>query len=92
MKSISISLPNVPGEHEIEIEVKINGVKTHYYYKVEIFRWEDCEAPTDNRVECIKKIVSGYDQDWELAQIGMPTDEYIPITFQRREKSAPVTA
>ncbi|MEM1135889.1 MAG: hypothetical protein AAGI07_08605 [Bacteroidota bacterium] len=89
MKSIAIEIPNVPGEHEIEVDVKINGKKTSYYYKVEIFRWEDCDTENqENRVECIKKIVSDYDEQWVLTQIGMPTEDFIPITFQKKlEKS-----
>ena len=85
MKSIAIEIPNVPGEHEIEVDVRVNGVKTSYNYKVEIFRWEDCDlTKNENRVECIKKIVSDYDDNWELTHIGMPTDEFIPITFQKK--------
>lgn len=86
MKSIAIEIPNVPGEHEIEVDVKINGVKTSYNYRVEIFRWDHCEEPYESRVECIRNIVKGYDSDWELTHIGMPTDEYIPITFQKKDK------
>jgi len=73
MKSIAIEIPNVPGEHEIEVDVKINGVKTSYNYKVEIFRWEECHVEDiENRVECI----------------GMPNEEFIPITFQKKSERA----
>ncbi|MBX2842644.1 MAG: hypothetical protein KTR26_12810 [Flammeovirgaceae bacterium] len=85
MKSIAIELPNIAGKHEIEVDVKINGKKTSYYYKVEIFRWEDCDQPRENRVECIKQMVTTYDGEWSLAHIGMPTDDFIPITFQKKE-------
>ncbi|MDW7692392.1 hypothetical protein R9C00_13350 [Flammeovirgaceae bacterium SG7u.111] len=84
MKSIAIEIPNVPGEHEIEVDVRVNGVKTSYNYRVEIFKWEDCEEPQETRIECIKKIVNMYDDEWQLTHIGMPNDEYIPITFQKR--------
>lgn len=92
MKSIAIEIPNVPGEHEIEVDVKINGVKTSYNYKVEIFRWEDCGLENqENRVECIKKIVSDYDEKWELTHIGMPTEDFIPITFQKKAEKLTFT-
>ena len=84
MRSIAVELPNVPGEHEIEVDVKINGIKRSYFYKVELFRWDDCDELPDSRVECIKKIVSEYDEEWELAHIGMPSKEFIPITFQKK--------
>ncbi len=84
MGAIAIQIPEVDGEQEIEVEVKINGVKKQYNYRVEIFYWDNCPFPTDNRVECIKNLVGSYDQEWELAHIGLPTDEYIPITFRKK--------
>ena len=85
MESLAIQIPTITGEQEIEVDVKINGVKKKYHYRIEIFFWEDCKTPSDNRAECIKEMVEGYDSSWELIHIGLPTDEFIPITFRQRK-------
>jgi hypothetical protein len=50
------------------------------------FYWEDCETPTIERAECIKHLLQGYDQDWSLYFTGSPTDEFVPITFVKRDE------
>ncbi len=42
MPSISIQLPAVEADQQVEVEVKINGKKKTYHYRVEIFAWEQC--------------------------------------------------
>lgn len=88
MNAISIQFPNVQGKHDIEVDVKIDGVRQQFSYRVDVFYWDDWEEEEnhnkENRVDCIKKIVSDYDDNWEVAQIGMPTETYIPITFMRK--------
>ena len=84
MNSIAIEIPNMKGKHDIEVEVKIDGVKHNYNYRVDVFYWEDCDEGGQDKAACIKKIVSDYDSEWELAHIGMPTAQYIPITFQKK--------
>lgn len=86
MSIIGIEIPKLGEEQDIQVEVKINGIKKQYNYRVEIFYWEECPYPTEDRVECIKNLVHGYNKDWELAHIGIPTDEYIPITFRKKRK------
>ncbi|MDN5205275.1 hypothetical protein QQ008_28080 [Fulvivirgaceae bacterium BMA10] len=87
MSPIAIQIPQISGEQEIEVEVKINGIKQQYNYRVEVFYWKDCKTPPEKRVECLKEIIEGYDDAWVLYQIGMPTDEYVPITFRRKRNS-----
>lgn len=84
MGIIGIEIPQMPGEQEIEVEVRVNGIKKQYQYRVEIFRWDDCPYPTEDRVECIRQLVNGYDKNWDLAHIGLPTDDFIPITFKKK--------
>ncbi len=84
MGAIAIQIPQITGEQDIEIEVKINGEKKSYNYRVEVFHWADCDKPSDDRVDCIRQILAKYDKDWELYQIGMPTDDVVPITFRRK--------
>lgn len=84
MGIIGIEIPQLNEEQEIEVEVKVNGIKKQYNYRVEIFYWDQCPYPTDDRVECIRQLVNNYDPNWDLAHIGLPTDDYIPITFRKK--------
>lgn len=88
MGIIGIEIPQLNEEQDIEVEVKVNGIKKQYHYRVEIFYWEECPYPTDDRVECIRQLINHYDQDWALAHIGLPTDDYIPITFKKKRRTA----
>lgn len=87
MGIIGIEIPELHGEQEIEVEVRVNGIKKQYNYRVEIFYWEECTAPASERVECIRELINNYDKNWDLAHIGLPTDEYIPITFRKKRLS-----
>ena len=84
---IAIQIPQIPGEQEIEIDVKVNGVTQQYKYRVEVFYWRDCRNPDANRVDCLREIINEYDKGWDLYQIGLPTDEFVPITFRQKRLS-----
>jgi len=81
MPSINIQLPAMEADQSIEIEVKINGKKKNYHYRIEIFAWSDCAQPS-SRAECLREMIQNYDQNWQIVQIGGPTDEYIPLMFK----------
>ena len=84
MPSISIQLPAIEADQQVEVDVKINGKKKTYHYRVEIFAWEQCHAPDEPRALCLKKMIEGYDQNWQMVQIGAPTDTAIPIMFKQK--------
>ncbi len=86
MAHIAIPLPLGEGKQEVEIEVTVNGQRRQLHYRVELFYWDDCQAPAHRRVECIRQMLSGYDQDWNLYYIGSPTDTFIPITFVKKDE------
>ncbi len=89
MPDITISLPSIEAEQSIEIEVKVNGKKKCFMYRVELFSWDDCEENDENRAECLKRMVGSYDQEhWQLVHIGSPSEENIPVMF--RKKMVPV--
>lgn len=98
MSYIAIPIPNLPGKQDIDIDVTINGQKQALHYRVELFYWGDCVGlPKDqpgfgrvtlDRVDCIQQHLSRYDKDWVLYYIGSPTDEFVPITFVRKEDLA----
>lgn len=85
MPHIAIPIPSIPGKQDIEIEVTINGAQQQLHYRVELFYWADCAVPTVDRAECLQHLLSDYDQDWMLYYIGSPTDDFVPITFVKRE-------
>jgi len=84
MPSISIQLPAIDADQQVEVEVKINGKKKTYHYRVEIFAWERCLDPGEERALCLKRMIEGYDKSWQMVQIGAPTETAIPIMFKQR--------
>lgn len=88
MAYIAVPIPNLPGKQDIEIEVTINGQKQQLHYRVEVFYWEDCGVPVVDRAECIRQMLSKYDEDWTLYYIGSPTEEFVPITFVKKGEIA----
>lgn len=90
MAHIAVPIPTLPGKQDIEIEVTINGQKQQLHYRVELFYWQDCKIPTIDRADCIRHMLSDYDQDWTLYYIGAPTDEFVPITFRRKGEALPI--
>ncbi len=85
MAYIAIPIPNLPGKQDIEIEVTINGQRQALHYRVELFYWDDCTVPTFDRVDCIRQHLANYDQDWTLYFIGSPTEQFVPVTFVKKE-------
>lgn len=85
MSHIAIPIPVGRGKQDIEVQVTINGQKKDLHYKVELFYWEDCTVSLENRVECIREMLNSYDETWSLYYIGEPTEEFIPITFIKKE-------
>jgi hypothetical protein len=85
MPHVAIPIPSIPGKQEIEIEVTINGAKQQLHYRVELFYWSDCADPVIDRAECIRNMLTHYNQEWMLYYIGAPTDEFVPITFVKKE-------
>ncbi len=85
MSHIVIPIPPSTEEQNIEIEVSINGIKHQLRYKVAYFYWSDCANPTFDRAECIKSLLLQNSDEWMLYYIGAPTDDYVPITFIKKE-------
>jgi len=84
MQTISIQLPAIEADQQIEVVVKINGHKKTFNYRVEIFSWEECIEPPQERALCLKRIIENYDKNWQLIQIGAPAEKTIPIMFRQR--------
>ena len=44
MAGITIQLPELDAEHNIEVEVKVNGKGKRYHNRIELFSWEECKG------------------------------------------------
>ncbi|MDH4219538.1 MAG: hypothetical protein OEY18_01830 [Candidatus Aminicenantes bacterium] len=86
MREVVLQIPTLESEQNIDIEVKINGKKRTMHYRVEIIAWEDYDGETADKVDVIKRVIREYDRDWQLIEIGMPTDTHIPIMFRKRRE------
>ncbi len=69
-------------EHLIKIEIRVNGEKKKYHYRVEIFKWKGCEQSTSH-AECLKNMIGHYDEEWRVVQIGGLTNHSIPVMFKQ---------
>jgi len=83
MREISLSIPTLESEQNIDIEVRINGKRRRLHYRVEIIAWEDYGRPEEERADVLRRVIKDYDKDWQLVQIGAPTDKTIPIMFRK---------
>ena len=48
MGIIGIEIPQLNEEQDIEVEVRVNGIKKQYHYRVEIFHWDDGSYPIED--------------------------------------------
>lgn len=85
MLQLSVPIPNIEGKQEIEIDMTVNGQKQKMHFMVEVFPWEACVTDSDNRVDCIRELVHDYGKEWSIYNIGVPTDNYVPLTFVKTE-------
>ncbi len=80
---IPIDIPPVDTENYVEVNVVVNGHKKQFKYRLEIFHWREWCGPSEERVEGLKRMISAYDKNWQLMQIGMPTETVIPLMFRQ---------
>ncbi len=89
MKEISIPLPDFLDKQIAEIEVKINGKKRRFNFKVESFRWEPDDEVwlIEDRIKMLQQRIETYDKSWELIQIFKPKDDskFIQVLFRQKE-------
>jgi hypothetical protein len=80
---IPIDIPPVDTENYVEVNIVVNGHKREFKYRLEVFRWRDWCKPAEERVEGLKRMIEAYDKNWQLMQIGMPTETVIPLMFRQ---------
>lgn len=91
MKDVSIPLPDFVDRQIAEIEVKINGKKRQYNFRVESFRWEpdDEEWSVNDKIKLLQSELANYDKSWELIQIFRPKEnsKFIQVLYRQKQTS-----
>ena len=83
MQTVSIQLPPIEAEGYVDVDVTVNGKKKEFKFRVAVFEWSEWTKPSEPRAETLKRIVASYDKNWQLLQIGSPTETSIPLMFRR---------
>lgn len=84
MSEICIQVPRMDDYKVIEVEVKVNGEKKRYNYRVELLDWDGKFSSTEERIKFMRDMINNYDPNWQLFQIGAPTEKHVPIMFRQR--------
>ena len=88
MKDVSIPLPEFLEQQIAEIEVKINGKKRQYNFRVESFRWEPASDvwTVEEKIKRLQEQINVYDKDWELIQIFKPKEDskFVQVLFRQK--------
>jgi hypothetical protein len=85
MKEITLQIPVLEAEQNIEIDVRINGRRQIMKYRVEIVEFEPDAGARQDSVALLKQVIREHDPDWQLIQIGAPLDHKIPVTFRQKQ-------
>jgi len=89
MRDVSIPLPDFLDKQIAEIEVKINGKKRQYNFRVESFRWEpdDEEWSVNDKIKLLQTGLANYDSSWELIQIFRPKEDskFIQVLYRQKQ-------
>ena len=84
MREICIQVPSLQENETVDVEVTDNGKKQHLNYRVENFDWSASDSITQNKIEKLRALITGYDSSWDLVQIGIPDGDVVPVMFRRR--------
>ena len=86
MREVVLTLPKMEGEHNLEIEVRINGKVDKLHYRVELVQWEEDTPTTSDKIMTLRHRIKEYDKDWKLIQIGIPEKDKIPLVFRKMKE------
>ena len=94
MKDVTIPLADFLEEQIAEVEVKINGKKRKYSFRIESFPWgseavdgQIADASITTKIENLRESIENYDKDWVLVQIFSPAPDaqHIQVLFRQKE-------
>ena len=93
MKDISIPLPDFLDQQIAEIEVKINGKKRQYNFRIESFRWEPDGVTllVADKVKILRENLEKYDKSWQLIQIFRPDEnsKFVHVLYRQSSPENP---
>lgn len=84
MGQICVQIPPLERAQTIDLEITIDGEKHFMNYRVESFDWGTGVSSREERVERLKQLISEYNPEYELVQIGNPADDLLPVLFRHR--------
>jgi hypothetical protein len=88
MKDVVIPLPDFLDKQFAEIEVKINGKKRQFNFRVESFRWEPENDVwlIEDKIKMLQEELKNYNEIWELIQIFKPKEgsKFIQVLFRQK--------
>ncbi len=84
MNEICIHVPSLRENQTVDVEVTVNGKKQLMNYRVESFDWTLGGHELTGRIERLRSMIDGYDEGWELVQIGIPDGDLVPVMFRKR--------
>ncbi len=96
MKDVTIPLVDFLEEQIAEVEVKINGKKRKYSFRIESFPWgvETVDGQIDDssiteKIEKLRESIENYNNNWELVQIFSPAPDakHIQVLFRQKTVS-----
>ena len=90
MAQICVPLPPMDKPRAVDLEVTIDGVRQSYHYRVETLVWAEYEPLS--KVNALQAFLERKDPEWQLASIGVPTDDSIPVLFRFRPRPLPTAA
>ena len=85
MNEICIHVPSLRQNQTVDVEVTINGEKQLMNYRVESFDWTQGGQDIGGRIAFLRSKINGYEEGWELVQIGVPDGDLVPVMFRRRQ-------
>ncbi|MFZ4464627.1 MAG: hypothetical protein ACOYN5_12320 [Bacteroidales bacterium] len=84
MREVVVLIPDIDKDQNVEIDVRIDGRTRSLQYRVELLDWEGNSITSGDKVQVLKHKIDSYDKDWELVEIGPPTDKNISLMFKRK--------
>ena len=97
MKELCVPMPHFHDHQVAEVDLKVNGDKITYNFRVESFPW-DVEDELSNkdsdpvstslaRITRLRNSINNYDKQWELIQIFTPDDrsKHIQVLYRKRK-------
>jgi len=97
MRELSVPIPHFQDYQVAEVDLKVNGDKITYNFRVESFPW-DVEDELSNidsdpvskslaRITRLRNSINTYDKQWELIQIFTPDEnsKHIQVLYRKRK-------